>query len=85
MIDHPTRDAGSDAASATGDLMQTAAGAVAGVVTEAARNFLPPSLLGEERPRYAAKSSGADGRRRSTKADASAKDDGKKKKKKKDD
>jgi hypothetical protein len=30
------------------DLTQTAAGAVAGVVTEAARHFLPPSLLGED-------------------------------------
>lgn len=29
------------------DLSQTAAGAVAGVVTEAARHFLPASLLGE--------------------------------------
>jgi hypothetical protein len=30
------------------DLTQTAAGAVAGVVTEAARHFLPTSLVGEE-------------------------------------
>jgi hypothetical protein len=30
------------------DLTQTAAGAVAGVVTEAARHFLPASLVGEE-------------------------------------
>ncbi len=37
-------DAGSEAA----DLTQTAAGAVAGVMTEAARHFLPPSLIGEE-------------------------------------
>lgn len=37
-----------DAGSQTADLTQTAAGAVAGVVTEAARHFLPPSLLGEE-------------------------------------
>ncbi len=37
-------DAGSDAA----DLTQTAAGAVASVVTEAARHFLPASLVGEE-------------------------------------
>lgn len=29
------------------DLTQTAAGAVAGVVTEAARHFLPPALTGE--------------------------------------
>jgi hypothetical protein len=37
-----------DAGSQTTDLTQTAAGAVAGVVTEAARHFLPPSLVGEE-------------------------------------
>jgi hypothetical protein len=37
-------DTGSQAA----DLTQTAAGAVAGVVTEAARQFLPAGLLGEE-------------------------------------
>jgi hypothetical protein len=37
-----------DAGSQTVDLTQTAAGAVAGVVTEAARHFLPPGLLGEE-------------------------------------
>jgi hypothetical protein len=37
-----------DAGSQTADLTQTAAGAVAGVVTEAARHFLPPSLMGEE-------------------------------------
>lgn len=30
------------------DLTQTAAGAVAGVVTEAARHFLPPGLTGED-------------------------------------
>ena len=30
------------------DLAQTAAGAVAGVVTEAARHFLPASLVGED-------------------------------------
>jgi len=30
------------------DLAQTAAGAVAGVVTEAARHFLPATLVGEE-------------------------------------
>jgi hypothetical protein len=41
-------DAGSDAADITKDAMQTAAGAVAGVVTEAARQFLPPSLVGEK-------------------------------------
>jgi len=37
-----------DAGSQTADLTQTAAGAVAGVVTEAARHFLPPSLVGDE-------------------------------------
>lgn len=37
-----------DAGAQTADLTQTAAGAVAGVVTEAARHFLPPSLMGEE-------------------------------------
>jgi hypothetical protein len=36
------------AAAQTPDLAQTAAGAVAGVVTEAARHFLPASLVGEE-------------------------------------
>ncbi|HEX2555534.1 MAG TPA: hypothetical protein VHL98_17690 [Microvirga sp.] len=69
-------DAGSDAAAsagtaatATGDLVQTAAGAVAGVVTEAARTFLPPSLLGEEaKPRYVNKASNTDSAKRSGKA-----------------
>ena len=50
-------DAGSQAADATKDVMQTAAGAVAGVVTEAARQFLPASLAGDtedkdKKPRY---------------------------------
>ncbi len=40
-------DAGSQATDFTKDAMQTAAGAVAGVVTDAARQFLPASLLGE--------------------------------------
>jgi hypothetical protein len=40
--------AGSQAADITKDAMQTAAGAVAGVVTEAARQFLPASLTGEQ-------------------------------------
>lgn len=66
------------AANVTGDLVQTAAGAVAGVVTEAARNILPPSLLGEEaKPRYVNKASHADGRKRSKK------DEGKKRSRKK--
>lgn len=41
-------DAGSQAGDITKDAMQTAAGAVAGVVTEAARQFLPASLVGEQ-------------------------------------
>jgi hypothetical protein len=41
-------DAGSKATDATTDLVQTASGAVANVVTEAARQFLPASLLGQE-------------------------------------
>jgi hypothetical protein len=40
--------ASSQAADVTKDAMQTAAGAVAGVVTEAARQFLPASLTGEQ-------------------------------------
>jgi len=44
-------EAGSETASATKDVMQTAAGAVAGVVTEAARNFLPSTLVGDEEER----------------------------------
>jgi hypothetical protein len=40
-------DAGSQTADRSKDAMQTAAGAVAGVVTEAARHFLPASLTGE--------------------------------------
>ena len=43
-----TLEAGSKAADATTDAMQTASGAVATVVTEAARQFLPSSLLGDE-------------------------------------
>ena len=66
-------DAGSEAT----DLAQTAAGAVAGVVTEAARHFLPPSLVGEEggsektaepkKVKYVNRSSG-DSKRKTTKA-----------------
>ncbi|MFC4170584.1 hypothetical protein ACFOYU_00705 [Microvirga sp. GCM10011540] len=41
-------DAGSKAADATTDTVNTASSAVAHVVTEAARQFLPPSLLGED-------------------------------------
>jgi hypothetical protein len=60
-------DAGSTAASATGDAVQTAAGAVASVVTEAARTFLPPSLVGgtheDEKPRDASAASDLSSRR----------------------
>lgn len=48
------KKAGAAAASAGSqgvDLTQTAAGAVAGVVTEAARHFLPAGLVGEEKDR----------------------------------
>jgi hypothetical protein len=41
-------DAGSDAAAATRDTVQNAAGAVAGLVTEAAQQFLPTSLGGKD-------------------------------------
>ena len=44
-------ETGSDAASATSDAVQTAAGAVASVVTEAARNFLPTSPRRRRRAR----------------------------------
>ena len=47
----PAKQAGAavaDAGSQAADLTQTAAGAVAGVVTEAARQFLPAGLLGED-------------------------------------
>ncbi len=86
-------DAGSDVASSaaasagtaanvTGDLVQTAAGAVAGVVTEAARTFLPASLLGEEaKPRYVNKASNTDSAKRSGKA---GKGEGKKRSRKDD-
>jgi hypothetical protein len=56
-------ETGGEAVSASAELMNTAAGAVAGVVTEAAKSFLPASLVGEDqgkdasaaekRPRYA--------------------------------
>lgn len=52
-------DASSQAADTTKDAVQTAAGAVAGVVTEAARHFLPPSLLGEDNETEAAGKSSA--------------------------
>jgi hypothetical protein len=71
-------DAGADAASASAELMNTAAGAVAGVVTEAAKTFLPASLVGDEgkgageqekRPRYAHLASDYSARKTSKKAD----------------
>jgi hypothetical protein len=43
-----TRDANAVKADAARDAVQTAAGAVAGVVTDAARHFLPASLLAED-------------------------------------
>jgi hypothetical protein len=68
--------------------VQTAAGAVANVVTEAARTFLPPSLLGEEdagtgrQRRYAHKASDHSSRKRSKKG--AKKGDSAKKRSKKD-
>lgn len=47
----PAKQAGAavaDAGSQAADMTQTAAGAVANVVTEAARQLLPPGLLGED-------------------------------------
>jgi len=74
-------EAGGDAARAGSQLAETATGAVAGVVTEAARSLLPSSLVGEgeERPRYMSKSSGLESRKRSKPAQA----EGRKRKKKK--
>jgi hypothetical protein len=43
-----TRDANAVKVDAARDAVQTAAGAVAGVVTDAARHFLPASLLAED-------------------------------------
>ena len=53
-------DASANAASGTRDLVQTAAGAVAEVVTDAARQILPAALTGEDRtaPRPAAEGAG---------------------------
>jgi hypothetical protein len=73
---HAVAEAGSQAASATSDAVQTASTAVAGVISEAARNFLPPSLVsGEERgeqddpkarkPRYVNLASDHNSRRKS--------------------
>ena len=61
--------ASTQAASATGDAVQTAAGAVANVVSEAARTFLPASLVGDEKeppkPRYINRSADHSSRKRS--------------------
>jgi hypothetical protein len=62
-----------DASAGASDAVQTAAGAVASVVSQAAKSFLPPSLLGEsgsgedERPRYLNKASDHSSRKRSAK------------------
>jgi hypothetical protein len=69
---HAVAEAGSETAAATSDAVQTAAGAVAGVLTEAARNFLPASLVGDEPRRedrqYAQRASGLESRTTSRKA-----------------
>jgi hypothetical protein len=69
-------EAGSEAATATRDTVQTAAGAVADVVTEAARSILPASVLGtddhraERRTvRYAHRSTDHSSRKRSKPTD----------------
>lgn len=81
---HAVADAGAGAS----DAVQTAAGAVASVVSEAAKSFLPPSLLGDNdspaaRPRYAQKASDTASRKRSKKS-GDKKDTGKKRASKKD-
>jgi hypothetical protein len=72
------KDAGhalADAGAGASDSVQTAAGAVASVVTQAAKSFLPPSLLGEgeasdngQKPRYLHKASDHSSRKRSKKS-----------------
>jgi hypothetical protein len=69
-------DAGSEAATATRESVQTAAGAVAEVVTEAARNILPASVFGTDdhrterkRVRYAHRSTDHSSRKRSKATD----------------
>jgi hypothetical protein len=81
------KDAGhalADAGAGASDSVQTAAGAVASVVTQAAKSFLPPALLGEgeasengPKPRYLNKASDHSSRKRSKKS--AKKDDGGKK------
>jgi hypothetical protein len=78
-------DTGAEAVSASAELMNTAAGAVAGVVTEAAKSFLPASLVGDDqgkdagqdgkRPRYAHLASDHNVRRTSKKAEKAVKPD----------
>jgi hypothetical protein len=67
---HAVVDAGAEAS----DSVQTAAGAVASVVTQAAKSFLPPSLISEgesaekgQKPRYVHKASDHSSRKRSKK------------------
>ena len=81
---HAMADAGAEAS----DSVQTAAGAVASVVTQAAKSFLPPSLIGEaestdnaQKPRYLHKASDHSSRKRSKKNEK--KDEGKKRPRKK--
>jgi|SRR5829696_2279968 hypothetical protein len=75
-----------EAGAETSDAVQTAAGAVASVVSEAAKSFLPPSLLGDggsdgERPRYLHKASDHSSRKRSKKSEKKGDDGGKRGKK----
>src|SRR5215211_6183971 len=68
------------------DALIAAAGAVASVVSEAAKSFLPPSLLGDggsdgERPRYLHKASDHSSRKRSKKSEKKGDDGGKRGKK----
>ena len=72
------KDAGhaiADAAPASADAVQTAAGAVANVVGQAAKSFLPTSLVAEggpdfeQKPRYLHKASDHMSRKRSKKSD----------------
>ena len=71
----PDGHALADAGAGASDSVQTAAGAVASVVTQAAKSFLPPSLLGEgeasdngQKPRYLQKASDHSSRKRSKKS-----------------
>jgi hypothetical protein len=77
-VGHAVADAGSDTAAATRDTVQTAAGAVAEVVADAARNVLPAALLGKggdderetngPRARYVQRSSRHQSRKQSRKS-----------------